>query len=565
MGDIDYQTLELPYQPPPAHDDRRSLVVVGAGPIGLTLALDMAERGHDVLLIDDNNHLSAGSRAICFSKRTLDIWDRIGVGQRMVDKGVSWNIGKVFFRDSQVWQFDLLPEAGHRRPAFINLQQYYCEGYLYEAAAAHPRISMRWKHKAVAVSQDDRGVTLTVSTPDGSYNLECDWLLACDGARSSIRKMIGQESRGRIFHDRFLIADVKMELDYPPERWFWFDPPFHRSQSVLLHSQPDNVWRVDFQLGWNADPVEEAKPENVMPRIRALLGNDIEFTLEWVSVYTFACERMERFRHGQILFAGDSAYRVSPFGARGANSGVEDADNLAWKLDLVMRQEAPDALLDTYCDERGVAADENIMNSSRSTDFITPKSEISLLFRNMTLTLAKEYPFARSLVNSGRLSRPVTYTHSSLNTPDRDLFNGIAVPGAPAPDGPITLADATQGWWLSQLKGRFLVAVFCETHYPDATKLEALKALQAAQPLLDVVLVAGPWLAPPTQAAFPTLTDHEGLLLQRYDAHGGAVYLIRPDQHVAARWRTLDAQAIEQSLTRALARPTPTAPTKAST
>ena len=252
-----------------------------------------------------------------------------------------------------------------------------------------------------------------------------------------MRKLIGQESHGRIFRDRFLIADVKMKADFPAERWFWFDPPFHPNQSVLLHMQPDNVWRIDFQLGWNADPVEAVKPENVLPRIRALLGPDTQFDLEWVSVYTFACERMDAFRHGRVVFAGDSAHRVSPFGARGANSGVQDAENLAWKLKLVTDGLAPETLIDTYSAEREHAADENILNSSRATDFITPKSEISRSFRNAVLNLAKTHPFARSLVNNGRLSLPATYADSPLNTPDTAAFSGRMRPGAVALDAPV--------------------------------------------------------------------------------------------------------------------------------
>lgn len=556
MGDIDYQQLELECRPHDATDTRQlPLVVVGAGPVGLSMALDLAQRGHQVVVIDDNNRLSIGSRAICFSKRTLDIWDRLGVAERMIRKGVSWNVGKVFFRDQEVWRFDLLPESGHKRPAFINLQQYYCEGYLYEAAAQHPNIELRWKHKAVAVSQTDDAVAVTVSTPDGEYTLRCDWLIACDGARSSVRTMIGEESRGRTFHDRFLIADVKMEVDYPPERWFWFDPPFHPNQSALLHRQPDNVWRIDFQLGWDADPVEEAKPENVIPRIRSLLGKDTEFTLEWVSVYTFSCERMARFRHGRVLFAGDSAYRVSPFGARGANSGLEDSDNLAWKLDMVMRGLAPDTLIDTYCEERGLAADENLLNSSRSTDFITPKSEISLLFRNMTLTLAKQHDFARSLVNSGRLSRPVSYPQSSLSTPDQDSFDTAFSVGAPAPDGPITVGTDPKhaDWWLSQMKGKFVIALFCDQTLPSPEMRAALKRLQAEPLNVDVLLVISPSMAQHTPDDMATFVDHDSRLMQRYDVKGGACYLIRPDQHIAARWRHTNEGAIRSALKRATA------------
>ncbi|WP_111825844.1 FAD-dependent oxidoreductase [Achromobacter sp. HZ01] len=558
MGDIDFQAMEFAYE---KHADqeaselaRHRVVIVGAGPVGLTTALDLARQGVRVVLLDDDYRLSTGSRAICFSKRTLEIWDRLGVGQRMMDKGVSWNVGKVFFREQEVWRFDLLPEPGHRRPAFINLQQYYAEGYLYEQASQEPNIELRWKNKVVAVEHGEDGVTLSVETPDGAYRLHADWLVACDGARSPVRKLIGQESHGRIFRDRFLIADVKMQADFPTERWFWFDPPFHPNQSVLLHRQPDNVWRIDFQLGWNADPVEAVKPENVLPRIRALLGPDTGFELEWVSVYTFACERMDKFRHGRIVFAGDSAHRVSPFGARGANSGVQDAENLAWKLKLVLAGRAPETLIDSYAVEREYAADENILNSSRATDFITPKSDVSRSFRNAVLNLAKTHPFARSLVNSGRLSLPATYAGSPLNTPDADAFSGRMVPGAVALDAPIESRGAPD-WWLGQLDGEFVLALFCGDALPGRDTLQALQALRLAPVPVKAVLVAGPQCdLSALPGELPAVIDREGCLGQRYDAQPGTAYLIRPDQHIAARWRAFDAAAIAAAVNRATGR-----------
>ncbi|HEV7914400.1 MAG TPA: FAD-dependent oxidoreductase, partial [Albitalea sp.] len=397
----DYQSLQFDYQRCADQDAaapvRHPVVIVGAGPVGLSLAIDLAQRGVRVVLLDNDCTLSTGSRAICFAKRTLEIFDRLGCGDRMVEKGVSWNRGRVFFGDEPVYDFDLLPEAGHERPAFINLQQYYVEGFLAERAAALPAIDLRWKNKVVGVEQHDDHALLTVETPEGSYRLQAEYVAACDGSRSALRQLIGQESKGRVFRDRFLIADVRMKREQPAERWFWFDPPFHRHQSVLLHMQPDGVWRIDFQLGWDADPEQEKKPENIIPRVQALLGTDAEFELEWASVYTFACLRMDSFRHGRVLFAGDSAHGVSPFGARGANSGVQDAENLAWKLAAVLQGQAPDALLDSYAAEREAAADENILNSTRATDFITPKSEISRLFRDATLDLAKKHAFARTL------------------------------------------------------------------------------------------------------------------------------------------------------------------------
>jgi len=551
-GDVDYQKLVFDYTRHPDQDAttpiRRPVVVVGAGPVGLALAIDLAQREIPVVILDNDNTLSTGSRAICFAKRTLEIFDRLGCGDRMVDKGVSWNVGKVFFKDEQVYHFDLLAEVGHSRPAFINLQQYYVEGYLAERAAQLPLIDLRWKNKVVGVEQHGDHVTLTVDTPDGHYRVEADYVAACDGGRSTMRQLMGQESKGQIFRDRFLIADVKMAYDGPAERWFWFDPAFHPNQSVLLHRQPDGVWRIDFQLGWDANPDEEKKPENIVPRVKALLAHsamkDADFELEWASVYTFACLRMDRFRHGRVIFAGDSAHGVSPFGARGANSGVQDAENLAWKLAAIMNKQASDALLDTYADEREYAADENIRNSTRATDFITPKSDISRLFRDAVLELSKSHPFARTLVNSGRLSVPATLHGSTLNTPDAESFAGRMVPGAAAADAPVVSADGTGSWLLREL-GTGFTALIAQS--PDDDELVRSIRSAVAGPV-KVLRVANGSTASPGD-----VVDAQGLVTQRYDLRPGTVYLFRPDQHVCARWRNPTVTQVKSALQRALA------------
>jgi len=530
--------FETPLYPYTRHPDqdvtppaRRKVVIVGAGPVGLATAIDLAGKGVEAVVVDENDKVSFGSRAICFAKRPLEILDRLGCGQPMVDKGVQWNVGKVFFDERKVFEFNLLPEGGHRRPAFINLQQYYFEEFLVERARALESegapIELRGGNKVMAVTQHDDHVTLRIDTPDGPYDLEADWLIACDGAASPLRAIMGLDFVGRVFEDNFLIADVVMEADFPTERWFWFDPPFNRGQSALLHKQPDGVWRIDLQLGWDIDKEEEKKPENVIPRLQEMLGDEVEFELEWVSIYTFQCRRMERFRHGRVIFAGDSAHQVSPFGARGANSGLQDADNLAWKLRLVIEGIAPAALLDSYDTERVQAADENILNSSRSTDFITPKSAISRVFRDAVLDLAEHHDFARPLVNSGRLSVPCVHDGSPLSGADA-LADGPARtrPGAPCPDAP--LGD---GFLLDHLGDRFVLLTL-GADAPDALSESGVVARRVA---LDA-----------DAGALAALCD-------RYlgDAPA-AVYLIRPDQHVAARWPAYDEAETRAAIRRAI-------------
>ncbi len=551
-----YQYPKFEYRRPPevaeAREGHYPVIVVGAGPVGLAAAIDLAQQGTPVLLLDNDDTVSIGSRGVCYAKRALEVLDRIGCGDEMVDKGVSWNVGRTFFREEEVFNFNLCPEPDHHRPGMINLQQYYLEEYMVKRAEAVGNIELRWKNNVIAVTQEGDKASLRVETPDGAYTVTTDWLVVADGARSPIRSMLGLDIDGKIFMDRFLIADVVMKADFPTERWFWFDPPFHPNQSVLLHRQADNVFRIDFQLGWDADPEEEKKPENVMPRIKAMLAHDgdadREFELEWVSVYTFQCRRMKSFRSGRVLFAGDAAHQVSPFGARGANSGIQDTDNLVWKLKLVMDGKAPASLLDTYSDERTFAADENIMNSTRSTDFITPKSRVSKTFRNAVLGLAEHYAFARGLVNSGRLSVPSFYTESSLNTPDSDEFAGVMVPGAPMDDAPIETAGGAP-WLLGVLGDRFQVLHYAEDASAlDAATAQALAELASDPIPVEALVVARTGAAP---AGLRTVIDTGGRIAERYDLRPGTTYLARPDQHVAARWRAFDAARVRAAVARA--------------
>ena len=507
-----------------------AVVVVGAGPVGLSLAIDLAQRGQSVVLLDDADRIGEGSRAICFSKRSLEFWDRLGIGQRMVDKGVVWSVGKIFHGESQLYQFNLLPEEGHKRPAFINLQQFYAEAYLVDRVGELPAIDLRWRNKVTGLQPHNDHVALTIATPDGPYRLNAQYVIACDGAKSSLRQMVGAEFAGQVFEDQFLIADVKMTAAFPTERWFWFDPPFHAGRSALLHKQPDDIWRIDLQLSRDADPAVEKRPENVRPRIARMLGHD-KFDFEWISLYKFQCRRMDRFVHGRVIFAGDAAHQVSPFGARGANSGLEDAENIAWKLDRVLRGISPESLLDSYHSERSAAADENIRESTRSTDFMAPATQQEARLRQAVLSLAKETEFGKRMVNGGRLSVPSIY-ETPLSTADSEAWRGGPRPGASMLDAPVSGHDGRSTFLTEAFIGqqaRFTLLQFGNGAATDVP--EDVGTIHIGKE--------------------NGLADPQGLATKRYDADPGTAYLLRPDGYVAARFRKPSRPAIDAALSRA--------------
>lgn len=504
-----YDYRPFPYVAPPgliAPEPRHKVVIVGAGPIGLAMALELANHGQSSVILDDNNVVSVGSRAICWSKRSLEIFDRLGIGEKALQKGVTWKVGRTYHRDREVFNFDLLPEDGHRMPAFVNLQQYYVEQYLIERVQAVNGIDLRFKNRVTGVAQRGDHVAVEIETPDGAYTLEAEYLLACDGAKSPIRQMMALDFDGELFEERFLIADIEMEADFPSERRFWFEPVFHAGQSALLHKQPDNIYRIDLQLGWDADPEAERQPEVVIPRIERVVGHP-NFRLDWVSVYTFQCRRLAKFVHDRVIFVGDSAHIVSPFGARGGNGGLQDVDNLGWKLAAVLEGQSPTALLATYDAERIHGAEENIANSARATKFMTPDDGAERLFRDQVLKLAAKAPFARSWVNSGRLSTPCVYPMPGA--PDAAELPDVSRPGSVAPDAP--LGD---GWLLNALGGDMILLNL-------GAEISEIEGVTQLRPDISETIRA------------------------RYQGEAPqAVYLIRPDQIVAGRWVDPSAEEI---------------------
>lgn len=504
-----YTYKTQPYVPPKAltePEPRHKAAIVGAGPIGLAMAIDLAQRGIPSVIFAQGDSVSVGSRAICWAKRTLEIFDRLGVGDRMLAKGITWKIGRLFHAEKEVYNFDLLPEAGHKMPAFINLQQYYVEEYLIDRVADFPSlIDLRWQNEVVAHADSGDHVVLEINTPDGSYQAEAEYYLACDGARSPTRKRMGLRFTGETFEERFLIADVHMPQspfgDGPAERWFWFKPPFHQGQSALLHKQPDDIYRIDLQLGFDAAPEVEKQPDRVIPRIRQMVG-DLPFELDWVSVYTFTCARLERFIHDRVIFVGDSAHIVSPFGARGGNGGIQDVDNVGWKLAAILQQRASESLLESYNEERTFGSDENIRNSARATNFMTPKTDMEHMFRDAVLDLAGTEPFARKLVNSGRLSTPCSLNGLSLQSNVNDDLIGQACPDAPFGE------TGASGWLLTEIA---------------KTDMNTFK-----------LLLPNDWTCPDMlDVAVININETNPHYKNRF---GNSAILLRPDQHVLARF-----------------------------
>jgi 2-polyprenyl-6-methoxyphenol hydroxylase-like FAD-dependent oxidoreductase len=374
--------------------------------VGMTLALELARFDVPSVLLDAKPRLQAiGSRSMVVARHTIETFLRLGCGRQVLDKGVALSGARTYFREIELFSIDFPEAAGGDIPRFLNLQQTYVEEYLYELVSQTPLIQVGWDSEVSGVVQDEQGVTLTLR--DGE-TLRGDYAVACDGARSAVRKLIGIGFSGRSFEDRFLIADVRAELPFPNERRFFFDPPHNPGRQVLIHPQPDDEWRMDWQVPSETDPTYERESGRLDERIRAIVG-DRPFELAWLTAYRFHERVADRFRAGRVLLAGDAAHLFAPFGARGLNSGIEDARNLGWKLALRLDGEAPDTLLDSYETERRAAALENLRVTSATMRFMAPPTRLHRALRNAVLRASVRSRRVRRFVDSGKLAEPAVY------------------------------------------------------------------------------------------------------------------------------------------------------------
>ncbi|MBE7939893.1 MULTISPECIES: FAD-dependent monooxygenase [Ramlibacter] len=538
---------------PTAHprDARKPVVIVGAGPAGLVAALGLAAHGVPSVVLSAELQVSQGSRAIVFTRRSMEILHQAGVARRVVENGLPWRFGNSFYRGQRVFRMEAPHEEDNRFFPMNNIQQQYLEEYLLDACAASPLVDLRWGNKLERLEQDDKIATLTVDTPAGAYTLQADWVVAADGGRSGLRSQLGLQMEGASYEGFFVIADIRIDLPLPTERLAFFDPPWNPGNTILMHREPQGIWRVDYQLPPGETPEEALRPESLKQRIDAqlaMIGHaGAPWEMDWCSVYSARTLTLPDFRHGRVLFTGDAAHLLPIFGVRGANTAFQDSQSLAWHLAFVAKGLAGESLLANFSAERVGAAREIIEEAGKSTRFMTPPSRGFMLLRNAVLSLSLTQDFVRPLYH-WRTSRPHEYSGSALNSPgdDNALFRCGPAHGAPPQDVRLGPDDHL----LDHLGPGFTLLYAAAGEALPAALRDALATQRARGVPLKVIAVGQPG---PVAGADACVADAQGRLRERYGmATPGAAYLLRPDQHVCARWVTLDAQRLAAAFVAAL-------------
>ncbi|MBA3620401.1 MAG: FAD-dependent monooxygenase [Acidothermales bacterium] len=516
------------------------VAIVGAGPVGLHLALRLVDLGVSSVVVEAGARLRGeGSKALCMQKETLEAWARLGFGEQVAARGVAWTLGRTYYRDRELFQTSFPVVGRDHFPPFVNVSQTEVEELMVARAEASARIDLRWEHELVGLDQDDAGVTLTCTTPDGDVEVHAAYLAGADGSRSTVRRLLDVDFPGHSHTDKFLIADVRAALPFPNERRFFFDPPWNPGRTVLVHPQPDSVWRIDWQVPPDLDLAEERRSGRLDARIRRIVG-DAAYDVVWVTAYRFHQRLADRFRVGRVFLVGDAAHLMSPFGARGLNSGVADAENLAWKLAWVLSGRSPDSLLDTYHDERRAAASENLAVTDATMRFMVPPSRMQRLSRNAVLRLSRLSARARIRVDSGRLATAHVYERSPVV--EAAAGTDGPRPGSVAPDGPVEGLSGPPARRLRELLGREVLGLLivpvdwvAPSRWPVAPTLVVVPTGSARPPLPEHVAV---------------VVDSDGVLARTYAPAGlpagGVLYVVRPDSHLAARRDLAHAEELAQ-------------------
>lgn len=526
---------------------RHPVAIIGAGLTGLTLACDLALRGVPAVVVDEDETVGvkgASSRGICYAQKSLECFARLGIYEQVLAKGVQWSVGRTFAGDEEVYSFDLKTQRTHdvsQQPPFINLQQFYIEWFLVDRIYDLGIAELRWKNRVLAVRQKGDHAELDIDTPKGRYQLEASWVVDCSGARSELREKLGigcttpHSSIPAI--DRWCISDVRFTEQPPTERWTWIEAPFNDNRAVWQHLMGDQVWRLDYQMPADADPESISRPEIVIERLQRQFGPGVKFELVWIGPYAYRSQCIDCFRYGRIFFAGDAAHVMSPFGARGGNSGIQDAENLAWKLALVLDGHAPELLLDSYDGERRYAAQENILVTNRTVRFLSPPTKTERAFRDAVISLAREHVFARGFVNTGRLSAPTEYVDSPLNVGaggGRHVQN-VAL-GLLKHEGPVFDGDVARV--MTELGN----CAACFTGTDTQITAAQMTQLEERYPVRFVRLL------PPGAVNGPGIVDRDGRLERQLGTGTRSIALVRPDLHLAGTLDNPSAATLDRAL-----------------
>jgi len=530
------------------------VVVAGAGPIGLATALDVARFGVPCVVLAEERQVTHGSRAGVLTRRSVEILQQLGVVEPFLEKGLPWHQGRSFYREQEVYRMIMPHDPDDRFLPALNLQQQYIEEFLVDACERNPLIEVCWGQKVVGITNTDAGAKLRVDSSTGEYDLDAQWVVAADGGRSTLRKLLNQRMEGRAYAGRFVISDIKASINLPTERLCFYDPPWNPGSNALVHRLPDGVWRIDLKLPDGESPEEALENARLASRINAVLSmirQPVSWELDWAAVYSANTLTLPDYVVGRVLFTGDAAHLLPIFGVRGMNTGLQDSNNLAWKLAFVVRGWAPPDLLKTYSAERVTAAREICAEAGRSTRFMAPQSDGSRLLRDAVLSFSLSEDFPKDLMH-WRTSRPHAYVDSVLNSfPEADqAFEG----GVGCGEAVRNVCIEDDVYFLDRVGARpgFHLFAFAGDEPASAELLELLDAFSAGPVPVVRVLITGHPAHRDESHAEVVVADRDFKVHAKYAARPGTMYLVRPDLHVCARWLRATTGDVRRGLAQAI-------------
>jgi 2-polyprenyl-6-methoxyphenol hydroxylase-like FAD-dependent oxidoreductase len=530
-----------------------TVIVVGAGPTGLTLACQLLRQGVPCRLVDASSGQEQHSKALAIWPRTLEMMDRVGVAAAAIDSGLALTLGVVHSKRRPLARLEL-DALRTRYPFGLILPQSETERIL---AARLEELGGRVEHRTEFVDAEQGQASLRVALKRGDRIEQADarWLVGCDGANSAVRAWTGIPFAGRSYSESFLLADVMVSSDLPRDRAQYFLSPAGMLHAVPLPS-PDAMpaaqrpWRFTFDIDSSDESglpsstaIESLVARRGLPDVRIA-------SVLWKSRFRIQRRLVARYRHGRCLLAGDAAHVHSPAGGQGINTGVQDAMNLAWKLALVNRDLAHEALLDSYESERMPIARKVAVHTNRATRLGMAQSRSAIALRDAAAVALYRTGAYRRLLAPAIAGLADSYAGSPIVVPRQDErrpLAGLGQTGRPragdrAPDPTI---DAPPAWSSSAIASELADALRDPHHValffrcreaPGPRERAAAEALASALPgMVRIVRIDQRSRDRDDALEGNGLVDPDGHCHSRFGATRPSLYLIRPDGHIALR------------------------------